>query len=160
MHKAILAVAALCPMLIHAQANSPAQPQPAAQNTVLESRLATPKALGASTDGATPVATPARISSGVTFPKVIETAELIESSDWHWTPAESQRLAVVKVLVDKNGQPSQVSMIQSLGAGMDGDVLAAVKHYRFQPATLDRQPVPVEVHLTVRILSRLNNAGM
>jgi hypothetical protein len=160
MLKAILVVAALCPMMIHAQANSPAQPQPAAQNIVLESRLATPKSPRASTDGAASVASKISISSGVTFPKLIQTAELVESSDWHWSPTESEKLAVVKVIVDKNGTPTQVSMINSLGAGKDDDVLAAVKHYRFQPGTLDRQPVPVEVHLTVRILSRLSSAGM
>ena len=49
MRKALLATLALSPVLLHAQANSPAQPQ-----ATLESRLAAPAVPGAATTTATP----------------------------------------------------------------------------------------------------------
>jgi outer membrane biosynthesis protein TonB len=160
MRKTILAAVALSPMLIHAQVNSPAQPQSAGTSAVLESRLAAPKTPGAPAKAAVPVRTPERISSGVTFPKLIATEEIVESADWQWRPTEAERVAVVRFIVDPTGKPSQVHIVQSLGAVGDGDVLTAVSHYRFQPGTLDRQPVPIEITLTVNILNRVNHLGM
>jgi hypothetical protein len=152
MRKTILAAVILCPMLIHAQVNSPAQPQSAGTNPVLESRLTTPKAPGVSSDTTT---APVRISSGVTFPKLIETAEIFESKDWRWLSPVAEKVAVINLIVDPTGKPSQLHLVQSLGAGVDEDILAAVSRYRFVPGMLNHQPIPIEVNLTVRILSRL-----
>lgn len=160
MRKALLAVAALCPMLIHAQAHSPAQPTSAGASAVLESRLTTPKTPAASVEAPSPVHTPVRVSSGVTFPKLVETEQIVESAEWQWRPTESEKIAVVKLIVDPTGKPSQVQVVQSLGAGMDNDIVAAVSRYRFQPGMLNNQPVPITVNLTVRIVSRLNGFGM
>ena len=53
MRKAILATLALSPMLLHAQANTPAQTQSSANGPVLQSKVVAPKTFAASaaTDG-------------------------------------------------------------------------------------------------------------
>jgi TonB family protein len=147
-------------MLIHAQANSPAQPRSAGTSAVLESRLTTPKTPVASVEATSPVRTPVRISTGVTFPKLIETEGIVESADWKWRPTESERVAVVKFIVDPTGKPSQVEMVKSLGTVIDNDVVAAVSRYHFQPGTLDHQPIPVEIRLTVTILNPVSSLGL
>jgi hypothetical protein len=149
----ILAAVALCPMLLHAQANSPAQP--AVKSATLESRLTKPEAPGALPGATASIKTPVRVSTGVMFPKLIETNPIVESASWPWRLTEDSKIAVVKVLVGPDGKPVKVEMIKPLGAGMDKDILAAVGRYRFQPGTLDHQAVPLEVNLTVTILSRI-----
>jgi hypothetical protein len=147
-----IAAVAFCPLLIQAQVNSPAPTQSAGQKTVLESRLAAPKAPGVSTDGTgVPVKHALRVSSCVVYPKLLEKVNIVESSEWHWRAAEEEKLAVVKMVVDKDGKPSQLSMVQSLGPAMDNDVLASVSRYRFEPGALNHEPIPIEVDLTVRI---------
>lgn len=149
-----IATVALCPLLIQAQVNSPAPTQSAGQKTVLESRLAAPTAPGTSTDGASvPVKRAARVSSGVTYPKLLEKMNITENSVWHWRPSEEEKLAVVKLVVDKDGKPTQLAIVQSLGPAMDKDVLEAVSRYRFEPGTLNHEPTPIEINLTVRIQS-------
>jgi outer membrane biosynthesis protein TonB len=152
MHIIAIAAVALCPVLIQAQVNSPAPTQSAGQKTVLESRLAAPKAPGVSTDGTSvPVKHALRVSSGVVYPKLLEKVNIAESSAWHWRASEEEKLAVVKFFVDKDGKPSQVTMVQSIGPGMDNDVLASVSRYRFKAGTLNDEPTPIEVELTVQI---------
>jgi TonB family protein len=154
MRSLILATLALSPMLIHAQVNSPAQPQSAGKAPVLESRLAAPKAPGAGAAAAIPTG-PIRISSGVTYPKLVDTSAIVENADWHWSPNETERTAVVKMIVDANGTPTNLQVVKGLNPAMDADLVAAVSHYRFQPGTLNHKPFPIEVDLTVTIESRL-----
>ena len=101
----------------------------------------------------TPTVRTIRVSSGVTYPKLIEKADIVESSPWHWKPTEDEKLAVVRIVVDKDGKPSQLAIVRSVGAAMDNDVLAAVSHYRFEPGTLNHVPTPIEVNLSVHIQS-------
>jgi TonB family protein len=150
MRKMILATLAFCPMLIHAQVNSPAQPQSAGPVPVLESRLTAPKAPGSAPAAAIPTG-PVRISTGVTAPKVIQTLPIIENADWRWSPNETERTAVVKMTVDTHGTPTNLQVIQGLNPAMDADLVAAVSQYRFKPGTLNNQPFPIEVDLTVHI---------
>jgi outer membrane biosynthesis protein TonB len=155
MRKTILAAAALCPMLLHAQVNSPAQPQSAVQNAALVSKMTKPAAPGASSSAATPTKTPVHISSGVTFPKLIASTPVQESSVWLWRPEETAKTTVVSMIVTPDGTPTNLHVVRSLGKAIDEDVLESVSRYRFQPGTLDNSPIPIEVNLTVNILSRV-----
>jgi len=155
-----IAAVALCPLLIQAQVNSPAPTQSAGRKTVLESRLAAPTAPGVSSDGTSvPTAHSGRVSSGVTYPKLIQKVDIVESSGWHWNAGEQEKLAVVKLVIDKDGKPSQLSIVQSLGPAMDNDVLASVGRYRFEPGALNHEPTPIEMTLTVRILNPHSEYG-
>jgi len=140
-------------MLIHAQAASPAQTGSSAKGTTLQSALRQPEMLAASSSATAATPSPMRVSTGVTAPKLLQAVEIAESKDWGWAASEEQKTAVVSLVVDATGKPSDVHVVQSLGVERDRDLLAAVSQYRFQPGTLDHVPTPIEVTLTVRIVN-------
>jgi TonB family protein len=145
MRKAILAILALSPVLLHAQANSPAQPQ-----TTLESRLAAPAAPGA--DRSTS-AKPFRVSTGVSAPKLIHSVAVSSENTWPWTVIGVSKTVVVGMVVDTNGVPTDLKIVKSVGPELDKNVLAAVAQYRFKPGTVSNQPVAFPVNLEINLLS-------
>lgn len=149
MRKFVMAALVMSPMMIHAQANSPAQPK---ASTTLESRLVSPAAISSSADRGNLSTAPLRVSTGVTAPKLIHAVDVAASSDnWAWHVAGINRTSVVSMIVDTNGTPSNLKIEQSLGSEMDKNVLAAVSQYRFQPGSLNNQPTAVPVQLEIVI---------
>ena len=154
MRKAILATLALSPMLLHAQANSPAQTQSSANGPVLQSKVVAPKAFVASsaTDGANSTPKSTRISTGVTAPKLISTVEIASVNDLPYSFTHPEKTVVVSMIVHENGKPTDLAIVRSGGAALDKNVLAAVSQYRFKPGTLDHQPTAVPVNLEITLV--------
>jgi len=150
MRKVILATLALSPMLLHAQANTPAQSPASSPTPGLQSKLLKPEELAAAnTRAAVPSTTPRRISTGVTPPKLIQTVEIISDNTWPWAVTGRDRKVIVTMLVDENGKPSDLKIVQSAGPDMDKNVLKAVSQYRFRPGTLDHAPVAAPINLEI-----------
>ena len=63
--------------------------------------------------------------------------------------AKYQGTVVVRVVIDKNGLVSRISVDQTLGMGLDAQAVSAVKRWRFQPGTREGQPVAVEMIIQV-----------
>jgi len=143
MRKVIVATLLLTPMLLHAQANSPAQPQ----SPTLQSKLIQPTEFNASEADHS---APARISTGVSAPKLVHTVAI--ESDTTFSGFAIDRKTEVQMVVDATGKPSDLKVVRSLGAVMDKNVLAAISQYRFTPGTLDGQPaaIPVDLQVTLR----------
>jgi TonB family protein len=152
MRKVIVATLALTPMLLHAQANSPAQTQSSPASTTLQSKLVQPKELNAS-EAVASTTSPLRISTGVGAPKLIHTVAIESDSSWIPSGFAFERKTVVEMTVDATGKPSDLKILQSLGPVMDHNVLAAVSQYRFTPGTLDGVPANVPVNLQVILRS-------
>jgi TonB family protein len=152
MRKVIVATLALTPMLLHAQANSPAQTQSSPASTTLQSKLVQPKELNAS-EAVASTTSPVRISTGVGAPKLIHTVAIESDSDWIPSGFAFERKTVVEMTVDATGKPSDLKILQSLGPVMDHNVLAAISQYRFTPGTLDGAPTNVPVNLQVILRS-------
>jgi protein TonB len=80
-------------------------------------------------------------------------AKLIRDAEAEYTPearkAKLQGIVKVHCVVGANGKISEATVIQGLGMGLDESALAAVKKYRFSPATLDKKPVPVSITIEV-----------
>jgi TonB family protein len=152
MRKVIVATLALTPMLLHAQANSPAQTQSSPASSTLQSKLVQPKELNAS-EAVASTTSPLRISTGVGAPKLIHTVAIESDSDWIPSGFTFDRKTVVEMTVDATGKPSDLKILQSLGPVMDHNVLAAVSQYRFTPGTLDGAPTNVPVNLQVVLRS-------
>jgi TonB family protein len=154
MRNAIVATLVLSPLMVHAQANMPAQPQ-VTSAPVLQSSLVQPTGLmlGAAAEDR-PTAKPGavRISTGVVAPKLIKTVDIQEDAVSVVRPAVAQRDVVVAMVVDEAGKPEGVKIVQSAGAGLDEHVLSAVKEYRFKPGTVSGQivAVPVNLHITIK----------
>ena len=147
MRRILVATLALSPMLLHAQANSPAKTQSPAANT-LRSELVSPAFAASEADRSTASSAPLRVSTGVNAPKLIYTVGV--ASDTDFTPVtQFERTAIVAMTVDPSGKPTALKIVQSVNPVMDRNVLTAVSQYRFTPGTLDDQPTAVDVNLAV-----------
>ena len=153
MRKVILAALALSPTLLHAQANSPTQPQSSSNSTV-QSKLDQPTdfSYGSASDSSkTATASDARVSTGVISPKLLHSVRISTEGDLTASLSNFERVAIVDMVVDEDGKPSDLKVTKSLGATVDKNVLAAVSQFRYKPGTLDNQPtaVPVELELII-----------
>ncbi len=153
MRTVIVAALALSPMLLHAQARTPAPTSP--QAPVLQSKLDAPTAFSgaASMDRSTKIS-PAvlRISTGVAAPKLIHAVDIATDRDSSWRLIGAKRVVVVQMTVDEAGMPRDLKIVKSTEPALDEDILSAVRQYRFQPGTVSGQPtaVPLTLQITVQ----------
>jgi TonB family protein len=150
MRKVIVATLALSPLLLHAQANSPAQPQPSSNTSFVQSQLTQSTELGSATGAdrtSTASLTDARVSTGIIRPKLIYSVDVSTEGDLISSLPNFEREALVEMVVDETGKPSDVKIVKSVGPAMDKNVLAAVSQFRYKPGTLDNQPTAVPVNL-------------
>jgi len=56
---------------------------------------------------------------------------------------------LVYLWIDKKGNPTHVRVVRGVGMGLDENAVAAVRQYKFKPATLDGQPVVVDLYVEV-----------
>jgi TonB family protein len=56
---------------------------------------------------------------------------------------------MIRLVVDTNGMPQAMQVVKPLPAGLSDAAMAAVRKYRFRPATKDGKPVPVMVTIVV-----------
>ena len=63
-----------------------------------------------------------------------------------------QAEVVLSLKVDEAGKPTDVQITKSPNADLDQAVLAAVRKFRFEPATLDNKPVAVPMTLTLEVV--------
>jgi TonB family protein len=58
---------------------------------------------------------------------------------------------VLSLKVDAAGKPTDVQITKSPTVDLDEPVLAAVRKFRFEPATLDNKPVAIPMTLTLEV---------
>jgi TonB family protein len=63
--------------------------------------------------------------------------------------AKYQGVCVVSLIVDAQGNPTQVQVVRQLAMGLDKKAVEAVKQYKFKPATRLGTAVAVEVNIEV-----------
>ncbi len=63
--------------------------------------------------------------------------------------AKVEGIVMVNIHVEKDGLPSHVHVVQSIGMGLDDKAVDAVKQYRFKPAMENGKPVVVEMNVMV-----------
>ncbi len=68
--------------------------------------------------------------------------------------AKYQGVCVISLIIDAQGNPTQVQVVRRLGMGLDQKAVEAVKSYRFKPAMRLGKPVAVAVNIEVNF--RLN----
>jgi TonB family protein len=141
----MLAILALSPVLLHAQANSPAQP---GSTPVLQSSNIQPVAFAAHTDAAAP--TPVRISTGVTPPQLIYSVD-VDRNHVLDAGAGQDRTVTIDMTVDETGKPANVKVVKSADLFTDGGIVSAVDQYRYKPATLNCIAVPMSVRINFTI---------
>ena len=143
MRRIIVSTLLLSSVLLHAQTGTKGQ----SATLVAHNDAASAVTASATDVNAT---TPARrISTGVTWPKLISEPTLSVSSADFPTPNLAAQHVVVGFRVDETGAPQNVHLVKSVSQTVDERVLAAVRQYRFVPGTLDDQKVPVDVNLVI-----------
>lgn len=146
MRQALLATLFLSPVLLHAQANSPAQTQIA-----LAARPAVSAEAGAADRGA--VTKPVRISTGVIAPKLVYSIPVNSEATAPWTNVAADKTVTVGMIVDETGKPTNLKIVKSAGPIVDRSVLAAVSQYRFAPGTVSNQAVSFPLNLEVNLVN-------
>ena len=89
----------------------------------------------------------ARVGGGGTRPRAIYDPDPDYSDAAR--KAKYQGSVVLWLVVGADGLPHNIRVQRSLGMGLDEKAVAAVSTWRFQPATLNGQPVAVEVNVEV-----------
>jgi protein TonB len=84
---------------------------------------------------------PYRIGGGVSAPSVLSKVEPEYSEEAR--KAKWQGTVVVSVIVDELGRPRNVTVLRSLGLGLDQKAVEAVSQWRFKPGLKGGKPVPV-----------------
>jgi TonB family protein len=155
MRHLIAAALVLSPLMVNAQTATSAQNPQAA---VMQSRVAAPNQLMlSSASAASPadrtqaIATHPRVSTGVIEPKLIHTVTIHQDTLSVGFLSRNFRSAAVSMVVDEEGKPTDLKIIQSAGADMDPNILAAVSQYRFQPATISGQKTAMALNLHLDI---------
>jgi len=114
--------------------------------------LILPAAAKASTPGDDATAsTPVRVSTGVIPPALIDSVNLTIPSGFDSFMIPDGAEVGLTFTVDENGTPENVRVIKSYNPFWDARVVDAVRQFHYRPGTVDKQPVAVEMNLTVNI---------
>jgi len=88
-----------------------------------------------------------RMGSGATPPRAIYSPEPEFSEEAR--KAKYQGVCTLGVVVDAQGRPTNIRVLNSLGMGLDEKAIAAVKTWRFEPAMKDGHAVRFEIAVEV-----------
>jgi periplasmic protein TonB len=88
-----------------------------------------------------------RPGRGVTAPRVIYQTDPEFSEEAR--KAKFQGTCVLGLVVDANGHPTNIRVINALGMGLDEKAIESVKNWKFEPGQKDGHAVPVEIAVEV-----------
>ena len=131
----------LSTVLLHGQTGTPAQ------SATLEARNNAVNTLSTDATDADVPSHARRVSTGVTFPKLISGPKMSVSTTDFSTRDLAAEQAIVSLRVDENGTAQNVRLVKSVNQAVDARILAAVREYRFVPGSLDERNVPVDLNL-------------
>jgi len=83
------------------------------------------------------------VGGGVAAPEVIRSVEPEFSEDAR--RANFQGSVSIRLIVDSQGNPQNVQLVQHLGMGLDEKAIEAVRQYKFKPAMYQGHPVSVQI---------------
>lgn len=84
--------------------------------------------------------------------------KIIHSSDPKYTHLAAQAGiegdCILLLIVDAEGKPQDIRVEKSLETGLDANAVAALKKFRFKPATLNGKAVPVKIAVNIQFRLR------
>jgi TonB family protein len=112
-----------------------------------------PAAVKASTpvDDASAPTPKVRVSTGVIAPQLLGSGHLTIPTSATDAPLYGDVEVGLNLTVDEKGNPQNVKVVKSLDAVWDQRVVDAVRNAHFKPGTIDAEPIPVDLNLTVEI---------
>ncbi len=90
---------------------------------------------------------PMHLGGGVHPPSVLSSVEPEFSEEAR--KAKFSGDVQIYLWVDEHGNPSHVRVARGIGMGLDEKAIAAVRQYKFKPATLNGKPVKVDLYINV-----------
>jgi TonB family protein len=63
--------------------------------------------------------------------------------------AHYEGVCTLRLIVEKDGRPSNIRLVKGIGMGLDENAIEAVKSWKFEPAMKDGQPVRVVIAIEV-----------
>ncbi len=105
----------------------------------------TPRASGAPDGGALP----ADAGGDVTRPEIVESSRILPDYPEAAQRAGREGVVVIKAIIDEQGKVTNPQILRSLDPVLDDAALAAVRRWKFRPATRFGKPVRVNYILTV-----------
>ena len=87
------------------------------------------------------------VGGGVSAPEVIHSVQPQFTAEAR--RENFQGVVAVQLIVDSQGFPQDVRVVRHLGMGLDEEAIAAVKQYRFRPATYEGHSVAVQMIIDV-----------
>lgn len=91
------------------------------------------------------------VSTGVTAPQLVHTSKISISPDELPAAYSNHAQLVLKLNLDKTGTPQEIQVVKPLTQPIDAKVVEAVRNFRWTPAVLNNQTVPIQVNLTVQV---------
>ena len=88
-----------------------------------------------------------KVGGGVTAPTLVFKVEPYYSQEAR--AAKLQGMAVLSVVVEPDGKPSDIQLKKSLGLGLDEMAVDAISQWRFKPGLQEGRPVPVMASIEV-----------
>ncbi|KAA6460103.1 TonB family protein [Acidobacteria bacterium AB60] len=90
------------------------------------------------------------VSTGVTAPHLVYSNKItIASSELPDNMAGSR--VVLKFKLDTTGSPQNIQVVEPLTPSIDARVVDAVRKFRWSPAVLNNQTVPIDLNLVVQV---------
>jgi TonB family protein len=89
------------------------------------------------------------VSTGVTLPTVIHSTNIQFPSDTFREKIPNDAELVLTLSVDEKGNPQNIQVVSPIDKFLDARVVDAVRQFRFTPATLDNQPIPIDMTMDV-----------
>jgi len=86
---------------------------------------------------------PVAAGGEVVRPEVIESSRVAPVYPAEAVRARLEGLVVLKVVVDERGRVGDIEVVRGLGHGLDEAAVAAVRRWRFRPATRNGRPIKV-----------------
>jgi len=91
------------------------------------------------------------VSTGVIPPQVIYSTDVELPNDGTVEQLPNDTEVVLHLNVDETGKAQDVQVVKSLYPKLAPHVVDAVRQFRFRPAKLDNQTIPVDMELTLQL---------
>jgi len=102
-------------------------------------------------DDASASAPKVRVSTGVIAPELLDPSRLTIPISVMDGPLPDDAEVQLTLTVDENGIPQNVHVVKSLSRVWDARVVDAISRSHFKPGSVDAQPTPIDLNLTVQI---------
>lgn len=95
--------------------------------------------------------TPVRISTGVIAPVLLSSPVLSLPMGFSFDLVPPDAKVQLSLTVNAKGEPENIQVVKSFSPFVDARVVDTVSQFRFRPGTIDNQPTPVDLNLTVNV---------